>query len=239
VELHDPAATPTALLDVLLDLGCPHDFLVSDDGLDRRLHDTDSAHRRSWTSSVDTAHGFLAETPQAAAYARRILPPRATHKIAAIGADRGVPPPIRRKGRPRLGIVTPRLSVAEAGFVRELSRAVGERSADVDLVVLGETPTDEGLLRLGNVFVSGRIAPAELPRVLRAYGISHVFTGFARPLFGHPLVEGALNDARPVAALDWAQDEALARTGDLPLAPSGRPAAIARDVLRWLIEASI
>ena len=89
--------------------------------------------------------------------------------------------------RGALGIVAVRKSAAELRFIRETARAL-RRSSPKARIVVGETLDDDGLIRIGNLHVTGALAPDELPRLIRLYRLGSLVAGIGAPLFGHPMI---------------------------------------------------
>ena len=104
------------------------------------------------------------------------------------------------------------------------------------VVVLGETLDDTGLMRFGNVFVSGPVGVADLARLIRQYRLNRIFAGFGPPLFGHPVIDAAMNCGLPVAYVDWSFGDCTARSSDLPIDASLSCRDIATVLGRWIAE---
>ncbi len=130
------------------------------------------------------------EAMLAAAFARRILAP--TVAVAQRFADAGLagdvvtvatlplppggqgPQPDKADARDAIGIVPPDASPATYAFIRAFAQAMLERRSSRNLVVFGSTFRDIGLMRLGNVFVTGPLGddpPDEVLAVHRCSGL--------------------------------------------------------------------
>jgi hypothetical protein len=104
-------------------------------------------------------------------------------------------------------------------------------------VVIGHTLNDLELMKLGNVFVTGRIETKELDRTLRQYGVKAVFAVMRRPLFGHPMIAALAAADFPVALFDWScgqtRAQARADASDLVIDPYAPDEAVASRLKRW------
>src|SRR5205807_908568 len=141
-----------------------------------------------------------------------------------------------KRARACLGVIPARVSAAELGLIREIARNLKSSATIATVVVLGRTLDDLGLMRFGNVFVSGAVRPAELPRLARQYGIAHVLAGFGEPLFGHPLIDAALGLHLPTATVDWSDGRQSSQTPDLTLRSTATDREAAAAVTRWLSD---
>jgi GT2 family glycosyltransferase len=85
-----------------------------------------------------------------------------------------------------MGIIAPDATAATYALVRDLGRALHRRGSSLPLIVLGETFRDVGLLRLGNVFVTGALAGEEDWReALAAHPCAGLMLPLRQPLLMH------------------------------------------------------
>ncbi len=260
IEILDPSRLPVPLVNLLLELEVPHDMFIADAGLLDRGGDplaplamrSSAAGARQgddrakpataaapwgapWRTIADKAGRILAPCGQAQAFAATILPER---KILRVDSKGGEARPAVRSGKDqeacRLGVVPVRSCAQEQRQIVEIARAFRERRPDVSITVIGATLDDFALMRIGNVFVTGRAEIAEFDRLVRASRLGSLFLSLSQPLFGHPIVSLALNARLPVAYRDWSMGGLEARQGDLPIDPRSNLAAIIDDLAKWL-----
>ncbi|RAI45004.1 glycosyltransferase [Rhodoplanes roseus] len=259
IEIVDPRAVTPELLELFRALAAPLHLVIADAGLacppgiafrpeftpwvregSQVGTDTIGSARwvQTWREVAERADRVIAPCEEALQFARRITPGRQ----AELEPWTDPPRPATAAFRPdattvqRLGVVAVRGNAAELRMIRAIAAELRRDRPATELVVLGWTLDDACLLRSGNVFVSGRVDPDELDALVVAYGLSHLLTGLGEPLFGHPLVEGTLAAARPVARLDWSFGTTESRDGDLLIDPRlGEPQMVA--LLRaWMVR---
>jgi GT2 family glycosyltransferase len=217
IEIVDAAAVPAPLLPLLAHRGVPLHLVVADGG-------------PFSAALLDATHAIVAATAEAEAFARRTLPAAFVEKIKS-APPASAPRRVRRGSRDRLGLVLPTADPQARALVTRLALAIPEAS----LVVIGDVPDATGLLRHGNVAVTGTVAPAELATLARHLGIGRLFAERRTPLFGHPLVEAATATGLPLAYRDWSFGALPpARRGDLALAPDAAPDEVAAALARWM-----
>jgi len=120
-------------------------------------------------------------------------------------------PPAQRPRRPRssvarkqcraLGIVAASPSASGFRQMRDLALTLRRLAPELTVVVLGATLDDIGLMRIGNVFVSGAVEPEEIPSATHLYGIRALFAACPSSSPG-PRVAAAAAAPLPVAWLD-------------------------------------
>ena len=104
------------------------------------------------------------------------------------------------------------------------------------LVVLGEVPGAAGLLRYGNVAVTGPVEPGEFATTAAHHGVSRLFAERRVPLFAHPLIEAAATAGLPLAFRDWSFGAPACAPGpcDLAITPTAAPPEVAAALSRWM-----
>jgi hypothetical protein len=119
-------------------------------------------------------------------------------------------------------------------MIREIALSFRNVYPDVAITVIGATLDDLQLMRIGNIFVTGKVDAAELEPLLEAYRLGRLFLGSARPLFGHPLLAQAVSSSLPVAYLDWSVGGVAPRDRDLPIDPSASLRHVTGELARWM-----
>ncbi len=245
MEILDPGALPVSLMRLLLAIEAPHDLFIADASLLDR-HDDGLATiatrsgaapswRAGWREIADKARRILAPCDQAQAFAAALLPERQIRRVDPSRSTRRAT--IRFDGQGdalRLAIIPVRSCAGEQRQIVEIARAFRERRSDVSIVVIGATLDDLALMRLGNVFVTGRYEAAEFERLIRANRIGALFVNLSRPLFGHPVVAKALSARLPAAYRDWSAGGLEPRPGDLAIAARANLHAVADALVKWL-----
>jgi hypothetical protein len=217
VEIVDAAALSEPLLSLLADRDASLHLVIADGC--------------SFSAALlDRANAIVVETPEAEAFARRILPGSFAKRIKSASPE-SAPRRARRGSGDRLGLVLPAADPHVRVLVTHLALAMPQAS----LVVIGDVPNATTLLRHGNVAVTGTVAPAELATLARHLGIGRLFTERRIPLFGHPLIEAAAASGLPLAFRDWSFGALPpARRSDLALAPDAAPDEVAAALARWM-----
>jgi GT2 family glycosyltransferase len=94
-----------------------------------------------------------------------------------------------RSARPCLGIIPIHETTADFERLMALVRVLFRDQVSWQIVVLGETLDDDALMHLGDVHVTGLIAPEEMPGMLRALGCSAIFVDMRGTSFAHPILD--------------------------------------------------
>jgi GT2 family glycosyltransferase len=218
IEIFDPRAIPTPIVDAITGLGVAYDlFFVQ-------------------VPEPNSVHAVVAG-------ARRVLVPAATAAKIASPAKHSaitvVAPAKRAQPRPvvgntaRLGLLPIRRCAREHQFIRELIARLAAARPDLEIVVLGAMPDDLELLRAG-AFVTGPIEASELNQLFRRYRLDRIVICMVQPLFGHPMLSSAHSGALPVAYIDWSESSSQPRDGDLVLDREASAETAVRRVLPWL-----
>ncbi|MFO1151929.1 MAG: glycosyltransferase [Alsobacter sp.] len=84
-----------------------------------------------------------------------------------------------------IGIIPSDGSAATFGIIRALALALHRRGSSRSLVVFGETFRDVGLMRLGNVFVTGPLYEEDWPEALASHGCGALVALARRRLYAH------------------------------------------------------
>ena len=200
----------------------------------RAAHDGDVPAQQIWARLADGADQILVPCRRSEGFARRFLSKRNAAKLRRAplyGRTVRVPPPT---GYTRIGFVAVRASAYELKLMRETARLLKDVDPQIMIVVLGDTLDDLGLMRFGNVFVSGAVSRLDLPRLVRQYRLDRILPAFGPPLFGHPVVEAALDCGLPAAYPDWSLGASRPRRGDLAINPLLSCREIAAAVAGWI-----
>lgn len=257
IELLDPARIPLVLVDALLALEIPYDIFIADMGLlgpqaCQPVAAAASAHasngqqqavataagevEKRWRKLANGANRVLVPCPQAEAFAKRVLPgsttellrqPVAKHKPAARKVGKG--------GACHLGLVPIRPTAAELRLIQAIVAGFADLRPDLSLTVIGTTLDDIGLMRGGNVFVTGAVDPDEFPKVVKNYGVQSLFLCAARPLFGHPFERAARAASLPIAYFDWSKI-GQAKKNDLAIDPNFALDNLIGALGRWMAK---
>ncbi|MGO9759154.1 MAG: glycosyltransferase family 2 protein [Roseiarcus sp.] len=260
IEFLDPGGAPVSLLKRLLELEVPYDLFIADAGLldrgggpvttfplrrSRRDAGPDGAPaepphvaarwRSGWRIIAENAERILAPCERAQAFAATILPGRKISRLDSRADQR------RSAGRSggngetgRLGVVAVRSCAQEQRQIVEIARAFRARRPEISITVLGATLDDLGLMRIGDVFVTGRVEVAEFERLIGASRLDALFLGLTEPLFGHPIVSLTHNARLPVAYRDWSAGVVEPRKGDLPIPARAPLDAVIDNLAQWL-----
>jgi GT2 family glycosyltransferase len=250
VEIAEPACTPEALLDLLLATGMPIDILVSDgaacgalqqesrsrclSALDTSTHPawhptlTTASWRSKWQDVVRRADHVYAPCSRAREFAKRFLH---TANIVELDMRQKAAETIGDPGRDAkaLGFLTVHADAHDHRMMERVARAL----PGTEIVVIGRTLNDLELMKLGNVFVTGRIETRELGHTLRQYGVRAVFAAMRRPLFGHPMIAALAAASFPTATFDWSLGKTPAHASDFAIDPDAPDEAVAAKLRRW------
>jgi hypothetical protein len=186
-------------------------------------------------SDVDATTRVLVPTEAAAAFARAKLP---NHDIVVRRwpvQPLSLPEPVSTEIK-TLAIVPGSPSPAAWRIIRALAIRFQHLEHPVPIVVAGPTCDDQRLMSFPNLFVTGKVDPDELSRVLAPHDPNWLLTDFDQPLFGHPLIEAARCANRPVAFRDWSCCVVSPRGGDLAIAPDVDDDELADVVARWIAK---
>ena len=245
IEILDPANVPFSLVE----LKVPYMIYIADAGLLGR-YNTDIAAVRSrdgnhpppdehaWASHrrelAAGATRLVAPCPQAGAFAASVLPHCTVEMIEQPAAHR----PTRRTNAKssgfHLGFVPVRASAQEQWFMSEIAGRLARTRPDISLTVLGATLDDLGLMRSGNIFVTGRVDPREFDDLADALGVGRLLISTTRPLFGHPILIAVQSSDLPAAYFDWSAGRVTAKAEDLPLDPGASLDEIVGGLARWI-----
>jgi GT2 family glycosyltransferase len=263
IEILDPARVPLALVDLLLDLRVACELFIADAGLfggegepfglsavrstgcyplsamngvpssgDRCA---DLGASRSWLDIAAAAERILVPCEHARALAVNFLPQWRNWRLEPSGTQlfRRVKRP-RKPNNARLGLLPLRGCAEEHCLIGEIACAFRIIRPDVSLTVLGTTFDDVGLMRVGNIFVTGAMDAWEFPRIVKAHGLQSLFVSVSRPVFGHPILLRCLRSSLPVAFFDWSLGHIRPSRGDLPLDPRSSLSDIVAALDHWL-----
>jgi len=148
-------------------------------------------------------------------------------------------PPASRPaaGRPDDPLAIVPLDDGPAAFalVRALALKLNQAGRDTPLLVVGETLDDAALMRLGNVFVLGKVDPQEWPAIIATYRSAGVVVPSRRLLLADSRISILEGLPAPIAAFSQGLFAELA-TGpyDLALPPDAGDEAAAAAIGTWL-----
>ncbi len=247
IEIVDPAGVPGLLLDHLRDLEIPFDVLIADAGLVCRrgtmlgsddevcaavntgrvcgdcgthrspAEETDWSKRRQFL--VENADHILVPCATAESFASRLSLGRPVTRV-----DKSAPPRSIRSLReaprqPALGLMIAGADAAELRLISRVAMCFRRDYPSTQLIVVGTSLDDLGLMKNANVFVAGEITTDEFDRAIRQYGICAIFLPCRRPLFGYPAMNRAEACGLPLAYFDWSFGVVMSQQSDLPLDP--------------------
>jgi hypothetical protein len=138
-----------------------------------------------------------------------------------------------RRDAKALGFLTVHADAHDHRMMDRVARALRHDLPGTEIVVIGHTLNDLELMKLDNVFVTGRLEPEELDRVLRQYGVKAVFAAMRRPLFGHPMLAALATARFPVAQFDWSSGRTRTAASGLAIDPCAPDEAVASRLKRW------
>jgi O-antigen biosynthesis protein len=256
IEFIDAASVPGDLVQALCGLWIPYDFFIADAGLVEAEPELSALLRAGalgqspaggapgdlwpsqapWDKLLKGADHILVPCERAEGFARRWLSQKNAAKLKRTPLYDKAPQISPTQGADGLGIVPSRTSAYELRLMREIALFMRRAHPRTSVVVLGETLDDTGLMRFGNVFVSGPVGVADLARLIRQYRLNRIFAGFGQPLFGHPVIEAAMNCGLPAAYVDWSLGDCTARGSDFPIDASLSCRDVATVLGRWIAE---
>ncbi|CAH1651607.1 GT2 family glycosyltransferase [Hyphomicrobiales bacterium] len=124
---------------------------------------------------------------------------------------------------------------ATFALIRALALKLNQADCATPLLVLGETLDDEALMRLGNVFVLGRVDPEEWPAVIATYRSPGVVVPCRRLLFADTRLPILARIPAPIATFTQGLcAELTAGPRDLGLMPEADDNAVAATIETWL-----
>lgn len=261
IEIFDPIRVPFALIDLIAELDAPYDVVIADAGLlgvagaaalsaiDRSSRECGgessatsfggNAWVQRWRAIADGAESMLAVDEHARAFAARLFPMR---RIRNTFLD---DPRAERRARPvgridggRLGLLPVRLCAREQRLMREVANTFRRFDPELKLLAIGATLDDLGLMRAGNIHVTGPVEGPELRNIAESHRVACLFASVTQPLFGHPLLSAAFNGPQPLAYFDWSPGAVSPREGDLPLDPHQSVETLAATLLHWFQTAN-
>lgn len=141
-------------------------------------------------------------------------------------------PLIRRATADTLAVLAPVATGAATRLIRTLGARLARTCADVQLLVIGNTLDDLGLLAAGHIFVTGPVPTEELARVLEAYGCPTLVSPYRDGLF-HVIEDAGNRHSGATAYFDWSRSGYRRRHGDLVLDPNWPDTAAAEQIVEW------
>jgi GT2 family glycosyltransferase len=262
IELVDPASVPPCLMDLLFDGRVPYEVLIADAGLlgpcavpqeasdaglerarrgpahQRRSSFPDDCGSRSWRDRwhavAANAKRILVPGQIAQAFAARHFPELKTSILKEFDAVESSPRDIRASQPGKLAILALRTTSEEFDAIRSLAQAIAGLKADLEIVVVGATIDDLGLMHLPNVFVTGKLNGFDFDRLLVQYQVQFILAGIGRPLFGHPMEREAVKSGLPIAHFDWSFGRYQPSPTNLAINPAITTGNIAERLVRWI-----
>ena len=263
VEIADPSILYPAVLELLSELDCPVDLIVTNAGLlcprgsfirpDGRLCDALGTGRPcdecpAEVASISkcaktTSHGIVGPTGliRRARHIYALGPHGKAFASRLIGRRRVIElkpiyrsrPANKYQFGPSIGVVAVGNGIIDYRLIKQTARALNRELSDRSIVVIGETIDDIGLMRLDNVFVTGAVQVTEYDRILRQYSIGALFIPVRQPLFGHPAI---IDIARrvPTASFDWSLGNVPFHPADLALNPYLTDDELIASFVTWL-----
>jgi GT2 family glycosyltransferase len=258
IEIIDPSHLPLTFVDRLLQLDVPHDIFIGDAALSSggdirptaippsgpvsrtaRLANDDVTETtaKRWHEIAATAGRILVPSEHAQAFALSHLDKSAVDRVAAVLSFEAKPKR-RRRVRPisRLGLLPVRSNREEQGLIGGIAAALRLSNPVAAITVVGATLDDVALMRIGNVFVTGAIDPADFNGAVKSYGLQALYLAATRPIFGHPTTEVALACGLPIAFFDWSGGRLKPRNGDLVLDPATPFDEMMVHLGRWMAK---
>jgi O-antigen biosynthesis protein len=121
--------------------------------------------------------------------------------VTSLAAPAGPPLAPRSLRGEAMGILPGDASPATFALIRDIARALHRRRSSRPLIVFGETARDVGLLRLGNVFVTGALETEEDWReAFAAHPCGGLLLALRRPVFAHRAFDVVRRAGLPFAA---------------------------------------
>lgn len=187
----------------------------------------------AWNRAIGKAASIVAPDDSARAFATRRWKPKPVTLAS--------PQRKRRKLSPALFDTAGRLGIVllnETSTCRRLIRALAAHLPRQTLgapaiVVVGATADDLGLLRGGNVVITGNVAAEEIGDMIPRYRLTHMFALSSAAHFGSPAAMTLVDLDLPLAQFAWASP-AKAAGGDLWLDPDHDDGAVATRLSEWL-----
>ncbi len=263
IEILDPANTPFPLIDLLLNLKVPYDIFIADAGLlgrhnkqnfataarslstyesDKRCETRCKAAKATWKGTdpwrriAKGAQRIIVPCAQSEAFAASVLRQGTIDKIERAYKRQRIPVLRNRRKTPacHLGFVPVRSCAHEQWLMRETARQLGRLRPDISMTIIGATLDDIGLMRGGNVFVTGAVEPGEFEHLVDALGVEHLFVSTTQPIFGHPNLAIAFSSRLPTAYFDWSVGQSTPKKKDLAIDPRSSLADLIGALDRWM-----
>jgi O-antigen biosynthesis protein len=260
IEIADPAKLPLDFVELLAKIDRPLDAFIADAGWvcpRGTLQQADGtpcpsigqpepcgscaatltnisgeAWRAHWTSVLRKADQILAPNETARAWMASVTGRNVTllpKRITKNARERKLP----QRDTGYCGIIGLGSTAHELDLIRRIARGLKRAAPDTFIVILGATLDDEGLMKSGNVFVSGLIEPDEYATAFRHQALTHLFLPTLNAVFDHPAITAAERSNLPMAAFDWTGGKWTPRPQDLCINPSLSEAEIADNLTRW------
>lgn len=197
------------------------------------------AWREGWLTHVARAGRLIAPTEDAAAFAADFFSGvPIEHIFLADRACTDTPIDAPASSRPCLGLLPIETSADSYRHLKALCTHLKHLRPELDMVVLGRTSDDLGLMKSDRVFVTGPINAEELADLTARHRITHLLIGPRQPLFGHPLQLAAHALPLPAARFDWTRREEDADNAEMRLSAERDAGDLARQLARWITTPS-
>lgn len=237
VVLVAPERCPSPLSAIGARLGAPLDLLVAGARslapAIRTRPPAGSDRSRDRADLWRRADRLLCGDGMTLALARRALPKALHRKLAPpVATEPCADPPARR--HPRLGILSPLPSAAASRLARAIEPRLRQADAAAQLLVLGGTLDDLGLMAGSATFVTGPLAADEIAACAERFRCAALLLPERDRLF-----EGLERTSCPRRAyFDWSGGAYVPGPGDLVLDPAICDAEAAARIVRWFLAVS-
>jgi GT2 family glycosyltransferase len=192
-----------------------------------------SAWRERWRSIAQRADRILVPNAAAKRFAARFLVDR---PLTDIPYDQLTAPSAPERSAPRadaFGIVSLTHGSHEYHLIKRVAAAMRARFPAQPVIVIGQTIDDLTLMKMADVFVTGRIELEDYERVLRQYGINSLFVAVRQPLFGHPVFLFLIGSERPVSYFDWSPRHRHKKERNLTIDPRSSDEELIATLCIW------
>ena len=230
LEIAEPARIPQSVLKPLQQC-FPYDILLTDASLAAKPERRSGVHS-DWQSLVGGARQVIAIDRRGLEFGEAVLGLRPQREMQA---PKPLPVHQPRTTTACLGVLALRNSAQEFRFIRQLSDHLARAHSAANLVVLGTTLDDVGLMQRSNVMVTGKIGIDDVGTLVEAHGIGKLLLDAGDPLFGHPLTAAFETTKLPIAAVEWAAPQKRIRKKDLRLLPELAENKTIEAIVDWLI----
>src|SRR5262249_40604706 len=140
--------------------------------------------RAKWRDLAQHADRIIVPSEGARAFASMLLGRKLTLVRSRARSGSGTRP--AKAPNPCCGIVPSGAGLYELELIRALARTLKESAPGAEVIVIGATMDDLGLMGIGNVFVSGAVDAAGYADAFRRHGVTKLLLPIRRAVFGDP-----------------------------------------------------